>query len=84
MDATKTAPRESTATPRGVMNPLNGEPSSSVPAPLPAKLVTTPELVILRMVPFPLSATNRFPFPSSATADGLEKRATLPVQLVFP
>ena len=66
--ATYTFPSESSITPRGNLKlALAPVPSANIGDPLPAKVVTTPKGVILRITWLPVSATYTFPDESIAT-----------------
>lgn len=51
---------------------------------VPAKVVTTPALVILRIVPFPASATNTLPAASTTRPSGAPNNAAAPVPSAEP
>ena len=84
--ATYTAPAASTATPMGTLKRAAAPvPSALPPLPaVPASVVTTPAGVILRMVELFVSATYTAPAASTATPNGLLKRAPAPVPSALP
>ena len=64
-------PNESIAIPVGALNPaFVPVPSNHVAVPDPAKVVTTPDGVTLRMRWLPLSTTYKFPVASKTILDG--------------
>src|SRR6478609_9888666 len=84
--ATYTLPALSTATPFGKLNRAALPEPSVLPkvSAWPARVVTVPSLVILRMVLLPVSATYRLPLLSQATLRGLLNDAAAPTPLLLP
>ena len=82
---TNTLPEASTATPEGPLK-LAAIPVASVEPckPLPAKVETTPAVVILRILLLPKSATYTLPKASTAIPNGLLKLAAVPAPFVEP
>ena len=79
VSATYTAPVPSTATPEGRKKLAAVPcPSTRPENPEPARVVTFPVGVILRMRLLPVSATYTVPFPSTAAPEGERKLASVP------
>ena len=83
--ATKTLPEGSVVIPIGLLNDAAVPVPLALPAaPLPAKVLTIPAGVILRIKLLYKSATYTFPTASLATPIGVLKEAAVPVPLVVP
>src|ERR1700722_9749422 len=86
LSATYTLPSLPTAIPWGLSKsaPLPVPSVDPVTPANPARVVTTPALVTIRMVSLPESTTYTLPLPSTAAPQGLEKVAAAPTPSADP